>query len=593
MLFAHESSVPGCTPHHRCYADAPTARDTRKPRQLRHATARIEKHMKLTDTSFSSEKLPSDEQLRRTVERVLGRADSAAQTTIYPESTGSTAQRRVLDTRAREISDNQREHSEFDGEQEDLAERRALRRVAGLSTELDDVTEVEYRQLRLERVVLAGLWTEGTVEDAENSLRELAALAETAGSEVLDGLVQRRLKPDPGTFLGSGKALELKDIVEASGADTVIVDSELAPSQRRALEDIVKVKVIDRTALILDIFAQHAKSREGKAQVELAQLEYMLPRLRGWGASLSRQAGGRAASGEGIGSRGPGETKIEMDRRRLRARMAKLKREIAAMAPARETKRLSRKRNRVPSVAIAGYTNAGKSSLLNRLTDAGVLVENALFATLDPTVRKAQTPDGIGYTLSDTVGFVRSLPTQLVEAFRSTLEEVADADVILHVVDASHPDPEGQIRAVREVIADLDARRIPEIIVLNKADAADPFILERMRQREPNHVIVSARTGEGIDELKQKIADTIPRPSLEVKLLIPYNHGEVISRLHAWDAEIKSTAFVSDGTFVTALVREDVAAELSDYVIDGELLEVLELELQDSASEPENVCELA
>ena len=549
--------------------------------------------MKLTDTSFSSEKLPSDEQLRRTVERVLGRADSAAQTTIYPESTGSTAQRRVLDTRAREISDNQREHSEFDGEQEDLAERRALRRVAGLSTELDDVTEVEYRQLRLERVVLAGLWTEGTVEDAENSLRELAALAETAGSEVLDGLVQRRLKPDPGTFLGSGKALELKDIVEATGADTVIVDSELAPSQRRALEDIVKVKVIDRTALILDIFAQHAKSREGKAQVELAQLEYMLPRLRGWGASLSRQAGGRAASGEGIGSRGPGETKIEMDRRRLRARMAKLKREIAAMAPARETKRLSRKRNRVPSVAIAGYTNAGKSSLLNRLTDAGVLVENALFATLDPTVRKAQTPDGIGYTLSDTVGFVRSLPTQLVEAFRSTLEEVADADVILHVVDASHPDPEGQIRAVREVIADLDARRIPEIIVLNKADAADPFILERMRQREPNHVIVSARTGDGIDELKQKIADTIPRPSLEVKLLIPYNHGEVISRLHAWDAEIKSTAFVSDGTFVTALVREDVAAELSDYVIDGELLEVLELELQESASEPEAVCELA
>ena len=537
-------------------------------------------------TNNPGEKLPSDEQLRQTVERVLGRADAAAQTTIYPESTGSPAQRRVLDTRAREISDNQREHSEFDGEQEDLAERRALRRVAGLSTELDDVTEVEYRQLRLERVVLAGLWTEGTVEDAENSLRELAALAETSGSEVLDGLVQRRLKPDPGTFLGSGKALELKDIVQATGADTVIVDSELAPSQRRALEDIVKVKVIDRTALILDIFAQHAKSREGKAQVELAQLEYMLPRLRGWGASLSRQAGGRAASGEGIGSRGPGETKIEMDRRRLRARMAKLKREIAAMAPARETKRLNRKRNRVPSVAIAGYTNAGKSSLLNRLTDAGVLVENALFATLDPTVRKAQTPDGIGYTLSDTVGFVRSLPTQLVEAFRSTLEEVADADVILHVVDASHPDPEGQIRAVREVIADLDARRIPEIIVLNKADAADPFILERMRQREPNHVIVSARTGEGIDELKQKIADTIPRPSILVKLLVPYDHGEVISRLHSWDAEIKRTEFVSDGTFITALVREDVAAELSEYVISGELLEVLESELADAAATP-------
>lgn len=536
-----------------------------------------------------AEKLPSDEQLRRTVDRVLGRSQSAPSLTTYDaagtahhESAPTRGSHRVLDTRAREISDVQREHSEFDGDQEDLAERRALRRVANLSTELEDVTEVEYRQLRLERVVLAGLWTEGTVEDAENSLRELAALAETAGSEVLDGLVQRRLKPDPGTFLGSGKALELKDIVEATGADTVIVDSELAPSQRRALEDIVKVKVIDRTALILDIFAQHAKSREGKAQVELAQLEYMLPRLRGWGASLSRQAGGRAASGEGIGSRGPGETKIEMDRRRLRARMAKLKREIAAMAPARETKRLNRRRNRVPSVAIAGYTNAGKSSLLNRLTDAGVLVENALFATLDPTVRKAQTPDGIGYTLSDTVGFVRSLPTQLVEAFRSTLEEVADADVILHVVDASHPDPEGQIRAVREVFAEVDARHIPEIIVLNKADAADPFVLERMRQSEPEHVIVSARTGEGIEELKQKIADTIPRPSIEVKLLIPYNHGEIISRLHEWDAEIKSTDFVSDGTFVTALVREDVASDLAEYVLEGDLLEILEEELAEA-----------
>lgn len=529
----------------------------------------------------TDQKLPSDEQLRRTVERVLGRANANAPAAVYPDNTGAE-RRRVLETRAREISGSDQEHSEYDGDQEDLAERRALRRVAGLSTELEDVTEVEYRQLRLERVVLAGLWTEGTVEEAENSLRELAALAETAGSEVLDGLVQRRLKPDPGTFLGSGKALELKDIVQATGADTVIVNSELAPSQRRALEDIVKVKVIDRTALILDIFAQHAKSREGKAQVELAQLEYMLPRLRGWGASLSRQAGGRAAAGEGIGSRGPGETKIELDRRRLRARMAKLKREIAAMAPARETKRLNRKRNRVPSVAIAGYTNAGKSSLLNRLTDAGVLVENALFATLDPTVRKAQTPDGIGYTLSDTVGFVRELPTQLVEAFRSTLEEVADADVILHVVDASHPDPEGQIRAVREVIAQVGAQHIPEIIVLNKADTADPFVLERMRQRETQHVVVSARTGEGIHELKQKIADTIPRPTIEVKLLVPYTHGEITARLHAWDADIKRTEFVADGTFITAFVREDAAAELSDYVIDGELLEVLEAELAEA-----------
>lgn len=511
-------------------------------------------------------KLPSDEELRRTVDRVLGRAST--------EGSG------LLDQAARELSQNQPEHSIFDGDQQDLEERRALRRVAGLSTELDDVTEVEYRQLRLERVVLAGVWSEGTLAEAENSLRELAALAETAGSEVLDGLVQRRLKPDPGTYLGSGKVLELKDIVEAAGADTVIVDAELAPSQRRAIEDIIKVKVIDRTALILDIFAQHAKSREGKAQVELAQLEYMLPRLRGWGASLSRQAGGRAAGGEGIGSRGPGETKIELDRRRLRARMAKLKREIAAMAPARETKRLNRKRNRVPSVAIAGYTNAGKSSLLNRLTDAGVLVENALFATLDPTVRKAQTPDGVGYTLSDTVGFVRSLPTQLVEAFRSTLEEVADADLIVHVVDVSHPDPEGQIQSVRQVIAEVDAQGIPELIVLNKADAADPFVVERLRQREPEHVVVSARTGQGIEELQAKIASMIPRPSIELHLLVPYDQGQVVSRLHEWDAEILKTAFLSDGTYLQAMVRDEVASELSSFVLETDLLEVLEEEIE-------------
>ena len=462
------------------------------------------------------------------------------------------------------------ELSGADGDQQDLAERHALRRVAGLSTELEDVTEVEYRQLRLERVVLAGLWSEGTAQDAENSLQELAALAETAGSEVLDGIVQRRLKPDPGTFLGSGKAQELKSIVQATGADTVIIDGELAPSQRRGLEDIVKVKVIDRTALILDIFAQHAKSREGKAQVELAQLEYLLPRLRGWGESMSRQAGGQVGSASaGMGSRGPGETKIELDRRKIRTRMAKLRREIAGMKPARETKRSNRRRNQVPSVAIAGYTNAGKSSLLNRLTDAGVLVENALFATLDPTIRKAETPDGIGYTLADTVGFVRSLPTQLVEAFRSTLEEVADADLILHVVDASHPDPEGQITAVRAVLTEVDARRVPEIIVLNKADAADPFVVERLRQREPGSVIVSARTGAGMTELRQLISTSIPRPGVQLDLMVPYEHGEIVSRLHEEDAEILGMEHVDEGTRLTVMVREGLAAELEPYIRHG------------------------
>jgi GTP-binding protein HflX len=470
--------------------------------------------------------------------------------------------------RAQALSTGEREHSDADGDQEDLADRRALRRVAGLSTELEDVTEVEYRQLRLERVVLAGLWVTGTADDAENSLRELAALAETAGSEVLDGVIQRRPKPDPSTFLGSGKAEELKDIVAATGADTVIVDAELSPSQRRGLEDVVKVKVIDRTALILDIFAQHAKSREGKAQVELAQLEYLIPRLRGWGESLSRQAGGRVgAAGGGIGGRGPGETKIELDRRRIRTRMAKLKREIAGMKPARDAKRANRKRNAVPAVAIAGYTNAGKSSLLNRLTHAGVLVENALFATLDPTVRHTQTADGIGFTLSDTVGFVRSLPTQLVEAFRSTLEEIADSDLILHVVDASHPDPEGQISAVRQVLADVDAQNLPEIIVLNKADAADPFVIERLRQREKSSIVVSARTGEGIDELLALISASIPRPNVTMELHIPYADGSVMSRLHGEDAEILSQEHQDDGTRVRVRVREGLAAALEKYTV--------------------------
>ncbi|MDQ0734254.1 GTPase HflX [Arthrobacter agilis] len=508
------------------------------------------------------------EEIQAVIDRILASDEAAAakaRSGKKPETTRAPIETSWR-SRALALSGDD-ELSDADGDQEDLAERRALRRVAGLSTELEDVTEVEYRQLRLERVVLAGLWSEGTAQDAENSLQELAALAETAGSEVLDGIVQRRLKPDPGTFLGSGKAQELKDIVQATGADTVIVDSELSPSQRRGLEDIVKVKVIDRTALILDIFAQHAKSREGKAQVELAQLEYLLPRLRGWGESMSRQAGGQVGSASaGMGSRGPGETKIELDRRKIRTRMAKLRREIAGMKPARETKRANRRRNQVPSVAIAGYTNAGKSSLLNRLTDAGVLVQNALFATLDPTVRKAETPDGIGYTLADTVGFVRSLPTQLVEAFRSTLEEVADADLILHVVDASHPDPEGQIAAVRAVLTEIDARKVPEIVVFNKADAADPFVIERLRQREPRSVVVSARTGAGITELRQLISTSIPRPGVKMDLLVPYERGEVLSRLHEEDVEILGMEHVDEGTRLDVMVREGLAADLEPYL---------------------------
>ena len=453
-----------------------------------------------------------------------------------------------------------------DGEQFDAEERAALNRVAGLSTELEDITEVEYRALRLERVVLVGLWTEGTVEEAENSLRELAALAETAGSQVLEGLLQRRRHPDPGTYLGSGKAAELADLVQATGADTVIVDSELAPSQRRGLEDVVKVKVIDRTALILDIFAQHAQSREGKVQVELAQLEYLLPRLRGWGESMSRQAGGQVAGGAGIGSRGPGETQIELDRRRIRTRMAKLRRQIAQMAPARAGQRQSRRTGAVPSVAIVGYTNAGKSSLLNRLTGAGVLVQNQLFATLDPTVRRSQTPDGRTFTFADTVGFVRNLPTQLVEAFRSTLEEVAGADVILHVVDASHPDPTGQIVAVREVLREIEGTRdIPELVALNKSDLADPGAVAALRTREPGAVPVSARTGAGIAELTEAIAEALPRPAVEVDLVVPYERGDLVHRAHV-SGEVLLQEHTEDGTRLHARVDGGLAADLDAAV---------------------------
>jgi GTP-binding protein HflX len=451
-----------------------------------------------------------------------------------------------------------------EGEGFDLEERNALRRVSGIRTDLEDVTEVEYRQLRLERVVLMGVYPRG--DDVETSLFELKALAETAGCEVLEGLVQRKDNPDPKSYVGSGKAQELRDAVLSSGADTVICDGELSPGQLRSLEELVKVKVIDRTWLILDIFAQHATSREGKAQVELAQLTYMLPRLRGWGESLSRQGGGAGGSGGGVGTRGPGETKIETDRRRIRNRKAKLAAEIKLMKTARDVKRQERKRHAVPSVAIAGYTNAGKSSLLNRLTGAGVLVEDALFATLDPTVRRAQTPSGREFTFTDTVGFVRRLPHQLVEAFRSTLEEVADADLILHVVDGSHPDPEGQLQAVRAVFADIDAHHVPEIVVINKADAADPLVLSRLQRQEKHSVQVSALTGAGLPDLLQLLEAEVPRPDTLVQVMLPYAEGSLVSRIHS-EGEVLTEEHLEEGTRMEARVKPALAAELATYLV--------------------------
>ena len=416
--------------------------------------------------------------------------------------------------------------------------------------------------------MLVGVWTEGTNEDAENSLAELAALAETAGSEVLEAIYQRRQKPDPATFIGRGKVEALDEIVQHTGADTVICDGELAPSQLRNLEDKVKVKVVDRTALILDIFAQHAKSREGQAQVELAQLSYMKQRLRGWGGNLSRQAGGRVGSqGGGIGGRGPGETKIETDRRRINTKIAKLRAELRHMRTTRDTKRSERKRHAIPAVAIAGYTNAGKSSLLNRLTDAGVLVEDALFATLDPTTRRTTTADGRVYTLSDTVGFVRHLPHQLVEAFRSTLEEVADADLIVHVVDGSHADPEGQIAAVREVFAEIGASQVPELVVINKADAADPLVVAR-RAGRASRTRWSSRPGPARGSPRRWPPS---RPTCRVRASSSRRccptSGATCSTASTPAARSQTIEHTGDGTKVSGRVNEDLAGELQPYLV--------------------------
>ncbi|MBC9944544.1 GTPase HflX [Leucobacter sp. cx-328] len=503
--------------------------------------------------------------------RLLARADR--EQAHVTRDLGEEPLRRFGSGQAQALGDDAHdaEHDAYDSIRMERDDRAALTRISGLSTELEDVTEVEYRQLRLENVILIGIYSAKSSEDAENSLRELAALAETAGANVLDGLLQRRPNPDPATYLGKGKARELADLVAATGADTVIADTELAPSQRRALEDVVKVKVIDRTTVILDIFSQHAKSREGKAQVELAQLEYLMPRLRGWGESMSRQAGGQVgaggAGGAGMGSRGPGETKIELDRRRIRTRMAKLRKQIAGFAPAREAKRANRKRGEVPSVAIAGYTNAGKSSLVNRLTATQELVQNQLFATLDTAVRGSETTDGRTFTYTDTVGFVRNLPHQLVEAFRSTFEEVADADVILHVVDGSHPDPEAQLKTVRDVIAEVDAQDVTEIVAFNKADLFDDAQRMLLHGLVPDAVFVSARTGEGLEELKSRVYAALPVSDREVTVVVPYDRGDLVAEMHERN-RVLETEYVETGTQVRALVSDEMYSKLEPYLVE-------------------------
>ena len=430
------------------------------------------------------------------------------------------------------------------------------------------ITELppEYQDLKLERAVLVGLALGQHVETAEESMAELERLTDTAGAEIVHTMVQRRQRPDPATFFGRGKAEEVRDLVSATNADTVIVDDELSPGQLRNLEDIIKVKVIDRTALILDIFSQHAHSSEGKLQVELAQLNYMLPRLRGWGEAKSRIGGGMTGRG-GIGTRGPGETKLEVDRRRIKKRLAKLRDELRDVDRVRRTKRAERDRRQVPSIALVGYTNAGKSTLLNALTRAGVLVQDQLFSTLDPTTRRLELPDGRTVTLTDTVGFVRKLPHTLVEAFKSTLEETVEADLLVHVVDGSAVEPDVQYASVREVLAEVGAAQLPELIVVNKADVLDEMTRVRARRRFADGVLISAASGEGLDDLLSEIAVRVPVPEVEVWLLVPYDRGDVVAALHAAGA-VRDEEFVAEGTLVHARLREDRSSRLETYRVD-------------------------
>jgi GTPase len=423
------------------------------------------------------------------------------------------------------------------------------------------ITELppELQALRLERAILVGLSRGRDGATAEASLEELQRLTETAGAEVLERVLHRRDTPDPATFIGKGKAQEVRDIVRSSGADTVILDEELSPAQLRNLEELFGCKVLDRTALIIDIFAQHAHSSEGKAQVELAQLNYFLPRLRGWGESMSRLGGG-------IGTRGPGETKLEVDRRRIKKRISKLHDDIEDLEKTRSTKRQGRERSGVASVALVGYTNAGKSTLLNRLTSAGVLVEDKLFSTLDPTTRRLELPDGRPCVFTDTVGFVRKLPHTLVEAFKSTLEEAMRADLLVHLVDGAEPDPESQYNAVRDILGEIGAAEVPELTVVNKVDAVSEVGLARLRRRLPEAVFVSALTGEGIEAMLQRIAEKVPHPDVEVDLLVPYDRGDVVAALHAAGAVI-SEQYDEGGTRLRARLREDQLARLDGYLV--------------------------
>lgn len=412
-----------------------------------------------------------------------------------------------------------------------------------------------------EKIVLVGVNVPPEAEEeTERHLDELALLVDTAGADEAARVVQRRDRPDPATYVGKGKAEELRDLSNAVDADTVVFDDELSPAQSRNLEKILGRTAIDRTAVILDIFAQNARTPEGKAQVELAQLRYRLPRLRGRGTALSQQGGG-------IGTRGPGETQLEVDRRRLVRRMSKLETELRTLTDQRRLQRKGRRRSRLASVSLVGYTNAGKSTLLNRLTDAGVGVEDRLFATLDPRTRRLALPGGETVLLSDTVGFVRKLPHQLVQAFRSTLEVVTESDLLVHLVDSTSPDPDAQLEAVRSVLDEIGAGEVPELLAFNKADVAPEA--KRLAERHPGSVMISAVTGEGIDDLLRAMGDRLRAGTGIVELFVPYERGEVLAAVHR-EGEVLVEALESDGTRLRVRVDGAGAARFRDWQVPAE-----------------------
>jgi len=433
-----------------------------------------------------------------------------------------------------------------------MTQEHASRRSRRLTATVTDL------EVAIQRAFLVGVEMPGmTTIDAERSLAELTLLTDTAGSEPVDQELVRRTRIDPATYIGSGKAEELATLTKALDIDVVVFDNQLTPAQQRNLQKLFGCDVVDREGLILDIFAQHAHTKVGALQVELAMNRYNLPRLRGKGTSLSQQ-------GAGVLARGPGETKLETDRRRILQRNTKLERELKETVKHRETQRKSRKRSEIPQVSIVGYTNAGKSTLLNALTDAGVLVEDRLFATLDSTVRRLELPNRRAVLIADTVGFVRRLPHHLVEAFRSTLSEVAEADHLLHVVDGTDPDPAGQIAAVREVLLEIDAADVRELIVFNKADLIGKQALGRLTNLYPDAVFISALKGTGLEELLVKVGELVERTMVTLTLEIPYARGDLVAAAHRL-GEVIEEKHDDNGMILEVRVPETSRAQFADF----------------------------